>query len=193
MKKLCLLTLTTFFLFSTYANATPAPQPGELLGGLEFGFLSSVGRSSKVPKYSDAIHIGVSSIRFIPFGMSLDGGFLNQEKQRYTRIGLFNFGKQPIISAKAAVGVFYRAEVLSFNWNDGGKFGYSPGLELGVTLPFSKKYGMALFSKATLVTNTNNDNRRWGQEERSQGVFWVGVSLLRMSHHKLNGGDISPE
>ncbi len=183
MKILLLFTFTTLFLSSNQVIATPAPQPGELMGGIEYSFLSSLNQGSNAPKYSDALRIGLFSDRGIPFGISVDAGFLNQAKQRYTRIGLFNFGKQPTISNNGPVGSYYRAELLSFNWKEGGNFDYSPGLELGVTFSLSAKYGIALFSKATLESKTNGDDKRWGQEDGPQGIFWLGVSLLQMNHY----------
>ena len=160
------------------------------MGGIEYSFLSSLNQDSNDLKYSDALRIGVFVDRGIPFGMSLDFGFLNKEKQRYTRFGIFNFGKQPKISIDSSVGTYYRAELLGFNWKEGGDFDYSPGLELGVTFPFSAEYGIALFSKITLEANNSGGDKHWGQEDGPKGIFWLGLSLLQMNHYRAA---VSPE
>ena len=184
MKPFLLFTFATLFLFSNQVIATPAPQPGDLMGGVEYSFLSSLHQDSKNPQYSDAIRLGLFSVRGLPFSVSLDAGFLNPSKQRYTRLGFFNFGKQPTISSTALVGHYYRAELLSFNWKEGGSFNYSPGLELGLTFSLSEKFGIAVFSKATLESQSTGDDKRWGQENGPQGIFWLGLSLLQMNHFK---------
>lgn len=183
MKNFFLFTLVSLLFFSNHAIATPAPTPGELMGGLEYSFLTSLNQGSSDSNYSDALRLGLFNNRDIPFGMSLDFGFLNKEKQRYTRFGVFNFGKQPKILTNSPVGIYYRAEFLSFNWKEGGDFNYSPGLELGVTFPFSAEYGIALFSKATLESRTGGGDRRWGQEDGSNGIIWLGLSLLQMNRY----------
>ncbi|KYG63820.1 hypothetical protein AZI86_13440 [Bdellovibrio bacteriovorus] len=160
------------------------------MGGIEYSFLTSPNQGSSDPKYSDALRIGLFSDRGLPFGMSFDFGFLNKEKQRYTRFGVFNFGKQPTISVESPLGFYYRAELLSFNWKEGGSFHYSPGLELGVTFPLSAQYGIGLFSKLTLEPRTNGDNNPWGQEDGPKGIFWLGINLLQMNHYRATA---SPE
>ena len=42
------------FLSSYKVIATPGPQPGELMGGIEYSFLSSLNQGLDDPKYSDA-------------------------------------------------------------------------------------------------------------------------------------------
>lgn len=184
MKRFVLPVFTTLILCSNQVIATPAPQPGELMGGIEYSFLSSFNQGSSEPNYSDALRLGFFTDRGIPFGASFDFGFLNQAKQRYTRIGIFSFGKQPTISKDSIIGSYYRVELLSFNWQEGGNFNYSPGLEIGATFSLSARYGIALFSKATLEERSDGSGKLWGQEGGHQGVFWLGLSLLQMNHYK---------
>jgi hypothetical protein len=168
-----------FFLLSMNASASPAPRAGELMGGFEATYLSPV--QEKDSGLSDALRAGIFITHSIPFGVSVDFGFLNSSKQRSTRFNLFNFGRQPAVSPHRVLDYYLRAEVLSATWNEGGGVNYTPGLEAGVTISVSRDDGLALFSKATFTGQKTTSEKRWGQESSPEAVAWVGLSFLKMS------------
>jgi hypothetical protein len=162
-----------FFLFmSTAALATPAPKPGETMGASEYSVLLPVGRAgADHSAYSEGLRFGGSSVSYLPFGFALDFGFLNSQKQRYTQISLFNFGKQPIPSGH--IDGYYRAELFSFGWAEADGPWYAPGIEIGLVITAWQKTAFALSGRATI-----------DRSSRSPPIFIFCLSFINETVYK---------
>gem|GEM_PF-6486444 len=158
-------------LISLAAAATTAPKPGEIVGASEYALLLPVGRRASDGAYSEGLRFGGATDRFLPFGFALDFGFLNSQKQRYSQISLFNFGKQPIPADR--FDVFYRAELLSLAWAKAGGIWYAPGIEIGVVIPVWQKRAFALSSRATI-----------DRSNQTQPIFIFSLSFIQAMVHK---------
>ena len=148
------------------ASATPAPKSGETTGAAEYSLNVPVSKSANGMLYSESLHFGLATERFLPMNFSFDVGFLNPTKQRYTQLSFFGFGKQPI--PKERTDFFARIDLFSLLWGEGIGARYSPGIETGISVPISKTLALILSAKASLGDPT---------------LFLIGLGLIHAKVH----------